>query len=279
MKKWAAKELQEIFPVEAEAKANDLPVLTWLANYRSSLQIIQDSASEDCIRILAGESKSLKESHEILQKIQAVTTEKNLELVKTARQVSNQIWPVLEVHGMDGDLSDHAFQLRESLSCEAFYSCLDDMRKHLKPIAKAYTEMYIELHNKRTKDYQEALGLLAARPEWGQLSSEAQVPLQSSLEIRACTDLDLPATGPACINCSATVSQMESDLAALNGLKTQALVRLQELTAPKEKVERVKLATFFGNGLESEEEIEKAIEHLKAHLLKLMAEGIKIIIE
>jgi len=56
-------------------------------------------------------------------------------------------------------------------------------------------------------------------------------------------------------------------------------VRLQELTAPKEKVERVKLTAFFNNGLESEEEIEKALDQLRTHLLKLMAEGVKIILE
>jgi hypothetical protein len=39
------------------------------------------------------------------------------------------------------------------------------------------------------------------------------------------------------------------------------------------------MAYFFNNGLESEEEIEKAIDQLKTHLLKLMAEGVKIVFE
>jgi len=180
---------------------------------------------------------------------------------------------------MDGVLSEHAHQLREALASADFYTVLDDLRAHIKPLSKAYTELYTELHTNRTKAYQNAMEAVAARPEWTQLSREAQVALIGPLSSRACAELDLVAHGGTCRRCNATVSQMESDLAALDGLKTQALVRLQELTAPKEKVERVKLTAFFNNGLESEEEIEKSVEQLKSHLLKLMAEGVKIILE
>lgn len=279
LKKWAAREMQDILPVEAEAKANGLPVLDWISEYRTSLQAIVDSAAEDCIRILVGEGATLKESCSTMQKIRAATTDKNLELLKNARQVSSRVWPVLESHGMDGVLSEHAHQLREALASADFYTVLDDLRAHLKPLSKAYAELYIELHTNRTQAYQNAVEAVAARSEWTQLSREAQVALIGSLSSRACAELDLVAYGGTCRQCNATVSQMESDLAALDGLKTQALVRLQELTAPKEKVERVKLAVFFGNGLESEEEIEKAVEQIRTHLLKLMAEGVKIIVE
>ena len=279
LKKWAAKEMQDILPVEAEAKANGLPVLDWISEYRASLQAIDDGTAEDCIRVLVGEGATLKESCNTMQKIRAATTDKNLELLKNARQVSSRVWPVLESHGMDGSLSEHAHQLREALASTDFYTVLDDLRAHLKPLSKAYAELYAELHTNRTKAYQNTVETLAARPEWAQLSHEAQVALIGPLSSRACAELDLVAHGGTCRQCNATVSQMESDLAALDGLKTQALVRLQELTAPKEKVERVKLTAFFNNGLESEEEIEKALDQLKTHLLKLMAEGVKIILE
>ncbi|NMC18667.1 MAG: hypothetical protein GYA38_09780, partial [Chloroflexi bacterium] len=279
LKKWATREMQDILPVEAEAKANGLPVLDWISEYRTSLQAIVDSVAEDCIRVLVGEGTTLKESCSTMQKIRAATTDKNLELLKNARQVSSRVWPVLESHGLDGVLSEHAHQLREALASADFYTVLDDLRTHLKPLSKAYAELYTELHTNRNKAYHNAVEAVAARPEWAKLSHEAQVALIGPLSSRACAELDLVAHGGTCHQCNATVSQMESDLAALDGLKTQALVRLQELTAPKEKVVRVKLASFFNNGLESEEEIEKAIDQLKTQLLKLMAEGVKIILE
>ena len=71
---------------------------------------------------------------------------------------------------------------------------------------------------------------------------------------------------------------MESDLAAVAGLKAQVIGRLQEITAPKEKkLERVRLVEFFTEAIESEESVERTIERLREHLLKLVAEGVKII--
>lgn len=278
-KKWTITEIQGILPVEAEAKANDLPVIDWIAGYRESLNIIIDGSAEDCVLLLVGEGATLKESRDTMQKIRAATTDNNLELLNNARNVSSGVWPVLESHGLDGVLSEHAHQLREALASQDFYTVLDDLHSHLKPLSKAYVELYTELHANRAKAYQDVVESVAAKPEWALLSGEAQVALIGPLRSRACAELDLPTHGGTCRQCAATVSQMESDLAALDGLKTQALVRLQELTAPKEKVERVKLAAFFGNGMESEEEIDKAIEQLKAHLLKLIAEGIRIVLE
>ena len=54
---------------------------------------------------------------------------------------------------------------------------------------------------------------------------------------------------------------------------------IQSIIAPKEKVERVKLSEFFTETLESEQAIDDAVERLREHLLKLLAEGVKIILE
>jgi hypothetical protein len=72
---------------------------------------------------------------------------------------------------------------------------------------------------------------------------------------------------------------MESDIAAVDGLITQTLIRLQEMTMPKEIIDRVKLAAFFSNGIESEEDIENGVKELRLYLLKSFMEGHKLIID
>ena len=72
---------------------------------------------------------------------------------------------------------------------------------------------------------------------------------------------------------------MESDLAALAGLKAQAVAQLVKLTTPKEtKVVPVRLSEFF-TALDSEESIRQGAERLLDHLLKLFEEGVKIVVE
>ena len=58
-------------------------------------------------------------------------------------------------------------------------------------------------------------------------------------------------------------------------------MRVQELVTPDEKVERVRLSSVVGVGqtLESEEDVAEVLEQLKDHLLKLVAAGVKIVLE
>ncbi len=76
---------------------------------------------------------------------------------------------------------------------------------------------------------------------------------------------------------------MESDLAALSGLKTQVLVRIQELNALTEEqevvIERVRLGDFSSEPIDSEEAVEQVVQNLKEHLLDLVSKGVKIILE
>ena len=101
------------------------------------------------------------------------------------------------------------------------------------------------------------------------------IPLSS----RACEHADLPEGATVCRNCRATLSQMESDLAALSGLRVQVLSRIIELTTSEPRVERVRLASFFNGGLESADEVKEAVERLKKHLLELVEDDVQIIIE
>jgi hypothetical protein len=95
--------------------------------------------------------------------------------------------------------------------------------------------------------------------------------------------LELEDSSTRCQNCRSSVGEMESDIAALSGLRGQVIARVQELTTPPEaagiRTERVRLAEFFVEPLDSEAAVKEAIERLSEYLLKLSAEGVRIIVE
>jgi len=74
---------------------------------------------------------------------------------------------------------------------------------------------------------------------------------------------------------------MASDLAAVNGLRSQVLMRMQELLAPKEKIEHVRVSDVVGLGksIETNEDVEQVLQQLKDHLFKLIAAGVRVILE
>ena len=75
---------------------------------------------------------------------------------------------------------------------------------------------------------------------------------------------------------------MESDRRALADIKTSALERIAELMAPADqppRVERVRLSRIYKGKIDSEESVEKVVEALREHLMKLLDEKTSIILE
>jgi hypothetical protein len=76
---------------------------------------------------------------------------------------------------------------------------------------------------------------------------------------------------------------MEADVLAAQGLSAEVLRRLQARAAPQQRIERVRLSTFLGPSVVAHDQVEadldEALQWLREHILKLLAEGAKVIIE
>lgn len=277
--KLVTEERQALHAVEAIVKAYRLPVTDILDEYRSTLQTVLNSPSDDCVRILAGEGKSFQETREKVRKIREATSDEKLKILDRARTALGQMWPVVEQRGQDSDLGPQAAKLRDSLERSDFYECWGEITSATEAIERAYRTLYERGHEERGKAFEQAIEDVKGRPEWAAVPEEIQTPTLAPLTSRTCEALDLPVNAVVCRTCSATIRQMESELEAVTSLRAQVLRRLQELTAPQEKVERVRVAELFTEPLDSEESLNEALERLRDHLQKLIAAGVKVILE
>jgi len=83
-----------------------------------------------------------------------------------------------------------------------------------------------------------------------------------------------------CNACRASISQMESDIEALGGLFAKVISEIQRLTTPPEvKIERVRVSDYLSGPFESADQVMKAVARLQDYLLKLLDEGVKIVVE
>ena len=82
-----------------------------------------------------------------------------------------------------------------------------------------------------------------------------------------------------CKHCRATIAQMESEIAAVDTIKANVIRELQELASPEKKIVHVHVSEVLGNVVETPEDVEQAVERLKEHLLKLLAEDTRIVLE
>ena len=279
LKKFAAEEMKIVLPIEAQAKAHQLPVMGTIQDFRESLTMIEVGSPDDCVNTLAGGGTSLKQAHDRILKIAECLDDKGLAALRQARHAVGQMWPQLEARGEVG-VKEEVEKLKGLLAAEEFYESLSAIGAAGKVVSSAYLTIYEKAHAERGEQYHAAIEKIKGRTEWSAVPDSMRQSVLQPLASRCCTELDLPVGSLVCKACSATLSQMESDLAALGGLFAQVVAHVQKLTTPPEtKVQRVKVSEFFGGAMESEDQVKQAVARLQDHLLKLLDEKIKIVVE
>jgi hypothetical protein len=276
---FSEEEMKQVLPVEAQVKAHALPVLADVEAYKEELAAIQAGSADDCVNILAGGAASLKEGRERIQKIAQCLNEEGLRTIQRARLASGEMRLQFESRGQT-ELAEKGKQLHELIQSQTFFDSMPEIKSVADEITAAYRQLYENAHADRARQYQEAVEKIKGRPEWDQVPESMREPLLYSLTSRACEQFELPDTALVCQNCRASVNQMESDAEALGGLFAKAVAEMQRLTTPPEvKVERVKVSEFFSGSFETQEQVKEAVARLQDHLLKLLDEGVKIVVE
>ncbi len=276
---YAESEIRDVLPMMAEVKAHSLPVLAMVEEYQEALAAIQSGSVDDCVNILASGATSLKEGRDRIRKIAACTNERGLATLRRARLAANEMCQLLEAHGQK-DASEKGRDLQKLLQSEMFFGSMPEIEKKTQVVTAAYRELYEKTHADRAGQYRDAIEKIKGRREWEQVPKSMQGPALSPLSLRGCAQSDLPETNLVCNTCRAGIVQMESDIEALGGLFAKVVSEIQRLTTPPEvRIECVRVSEYLSGSFESPEQIKKAVARLQDHLLKLLEEGIKIVIE
>jgi hypothetical protein len=277
----AQKELAALLPVEATASAYNIPVTDVLHEYHTTLEEIRSSPSDDCVRILAGEGATFQALRERVAVIRRATSEAGLAYLQRVRRAVQRIEPLIQAEVPRGDLAHRAMLLRQHLENATYYPETSAIRQALEILESFYFDLYTDRHAQRQRAFAEAIESVKAHPAWLEVPDEMRDSVLKPLTSRACDQLILPEDGLVCATCAAGLAEMASDLAAVRNLASNVILRVQEVTTPEEPVERVRVASVVGAGtmLSSEEHVDAALEQLRDHLLKLIASGVKVILE
>lgn len=284
-KKVAAEELEKLHPLRATAEANRLPILPIIAEYQQTLAGIQGSASDDSVRILTDTGAVFGETREKVRKLREALTDKTLGLLRDARTATDQVWQRLAAHAPSPEVRQSVEDLKGLLGSEQFADSLDAIAAKTKAVQGAYRQAYLTLFDHRAGAYRKAIDEIRNRPEWGPLAQTNAVvaeSLLSPLAGRVGADEDRAAVASGTGLGKASLTEMESDLAAVDGLRAAALFKLQELSMGGEKktpVRRVRVTDIFNRPIQTEADLEEAIGQLRDALQKYIDEGAAIILE
>lgn len=282
-KQYAEKETRELLPIEERIKANKLPGLDRFENVKDILQRVRKGTAEDVVGVLAGEGKSLKELLDSVHVIRDTVDEDTIKAISWARLALKEKWPTLKLRLEDDEeIKKMAEDLEVLLSTRDLYDHLTEMKNSSTQISQRYLEIYSKLHDSRRDAFQAVIEEIKLNPDWAMIKEAMREPILRELTSKGCEDLKIAQNGSHCSNCRASIPQMESDRRALADIKTSALERIAELMAPADqppRVERVRLSRIYKGKIDSEESVEKVVEALREHLMKLLDEKASIILE
>ena len=284
-KKLGAEDKELLLPLVARMKALNLPGTAFMENHLHTVEGVLEMPPDDCVKTLAGEGKSYKDDRTRALRLEEATSEAHLKIIQKAKNTYENLWPVMKEREPDIKAEEKASELSTLLESEDFYLSLEALKQASDYISNSYRDLYGAIHKRREEMYAKALEAIKGLPEWAAISeapsiseSERKTLLKPVTE-RAVSDLDLSEGGVVCQLCKATIAQMETDIAAIDAIRLQVIKRIQEMAAPGEKIERVRVSTIFTGKLETPEDVEAVIDQLREHLLKLLSSGIKIILE
>ena len=124
---------------------------------------------------------------------------------------------------------------------------------------------------------------LRNRPEWTDDIDEAKAStILAPLQSRLGNEEDRQKVAEGRSLGTSTLGEMESDIAAADGLKASALAKIQEMTVKKgtdATVRRVRVAEVFDRPIQTKDDLDNALEKLRDALQKLIDEGNAIILE
>jgi hypothetical protein len=284
-KKVAAEDLEKLYPLKATAEAHRLPILDMLSEYQHTLAGIQSSTSDDCVRMLAENNQDFGETRDKVRKLREALDAEVIGVLRQARQATDQVWQRLSAHNSSPELGTTVEQLKALLASEQFIDSWDDITAHTKKILGAYRTAYCDLFDRRKKSYESAIEEIKNRTEWAPLevnNPSLAASLLSPLQGRVGSDEDKEAVEQGKSLGKASLTEMESDLAAIDGLKSSVLVKLQEHSIGSEKkapVRKVRVSEFLSRPIETQEELDKALNLIRDSLQKYIDEGAIIILE
>jgi hypothetical protein len=284
-KKVAAEELEKLYPLKATAEANRLPILSLLSEFQQTLVGIQSSASDDCVRILTENGKDFGETRDKVRKLRESLNAEAIGVLRQARQATDQVWQRLAAHNPSPELIAAVETLKTDLASEQFIDSWDEIAASTKKVMESYRNAYCDLFNRRKQSYESAIGEIKNRTEWEPLeanNSSIATTLLSPLQGRVGTDEDKEAVKGGTSLGKSSLTEMESDILAVDGLKSSVSIKLQELSIVSEKkapVRKVRVSEFFNRPIRTQEDLNKALELIRDSLQKCIDEGAIIILE
>lgn len=231
------------------------------------MKAIRRGSEEGAISGFNASHRAIKDAIRRASEIEQALTEPRLHDLERARQALTVAWPFLKTEvGIGPDLESQAAQLEDLLKRETFYRDIPAIEQHARAIEVEYARRFDDAQQARIDAYGKALDSLTKVPGWLQIGESSQHEIGKPLQ-----DGKLPMPR------GTSIQLLRADRDACEMRLRNAIRRLQELREG-ERLAPVQIQTWFGAGIETEEQLDAALAGLRAECARLIVAGKKVVI-
>jgi hypothetical protein len=233
------------------------------------MRAIRSGKDDTAILTFNAAHKEIKEAVKRGAELTSALTTPRLRDLRRAQTALGPCWAFLgEEPDLESRHREHAEKLQDLMARETFYRELPAIDEHTRALEAEFEARRGEAVKARVKAYEQALAALKATPGWEQLNDEQRRQVAAPLASRAQAD---NAAGQP-------VPLLRADVHACSGLLSQAIEEMLRCVDGA-RVVRVTASSYFSGGIETEEQLDQALDGLKDQCLELIGAGKKIFVQ
>lgn len=229
--------------------------------------IVRSTAEADALATFNSSHRSIKDAIKRAAELEQSLTQPHLRDLERARHALAMAWPFLRQESdISEDLRAQALSLEDQLARESFYKELPSIEQNTRVIEDEYDKRYDRALTARIAAYDKAFATLVKTPGWGDLGEDQQRRLAAPFQRGKHRESDrLP------------IPQIRSDSDACGGRLRTAVAELRRII-DGERVVSVSLGSYFADGIETEEQLDAALDGIREECSRLIGAGKKIIV-
>lgn len=251
-----------------QLKSHRLPGDGALEGAICQMKAILRGSEDNAIATFNASHRSIKDAIKRAAELEQILTPPRLRDLERARQALKMAWPFLR---QESDVSDElrlkAEHLEDLLARENFYKELPVIEQSTRAIEAEYDKRFEEALAARIEVYADAHDRLEKTTGWKEIDEDQRRRLlEPFVRGKSREEERLP------------IPQLRSERDACEGRLRAAIAELRHII-DGERVVSVSLGSYFGAGIETEEQLESALDGVREECARLIGAGKKIIVQ
>jgi hypothetical protein len=268
LRKQVAHHEDTISSALAMLTAHRLPGGGLLESAIGQMKAILRGSEDNAIATFNTSHRAIKDAVKRAVELEQALNEPRLHDLERARTAQRSLWGFLsEEADIEGDLRVRATELEDLLQRETFFKELPTIEQHTKALETEYRKRFDQALDARVKAYEGAFEKLVATPGWSQVGDDVQRRLAEAFERGRRRE-----EGPV------PIPQLRADRDACGGRLNAAIGELRRII-DGERVVTVSIGSYFAGGVETEEQLEAALDGVREECARLIGTGKKVIVQ